>query len=331
MTPIATSPLYPPFLGALVAFSQLTRAGAPSTGNEAATEGVPVGYSSHFATAGQITLHYVEGGSGNVVVLLHGWPETWRAWRKVMPLLAVNYRVIAVDLPGLGESDASPSGYDKRTLARHVHALLAVLGHRRVALVGHDLGAAVAYAYAKQFPEEVNKLVVMDDPIPGLKDWNDVRSKWPRWHFAFHSLPDLPEQLVTGREYTYLSWFYRNAYQKAAISDEDIRLYVAAYSKPASLHAGFEYYRAFEQDAADNSNDHAPLDMPVLALGGDHSPWRTYLYEQLQGNAISLEGAVVPECGHFIPEEQPKWLAEHVRLFLDPTPPLNTRYLIGGW
>jgi pimeloyl-ACP methyl ester carboxylesterase len=331
MTTIATSTLYPSFFGALVALAQITCLGAQSTANKPTTEGIPVGFSSQFAKAGQITLHYLDGGSGSVVVLLHGWPETWRAWRKVMPLLAVNHRVIAVDLPGLGESDASPSGYDKRTLARHVHALLTVLGHRRVALVGHDLGAAVAYAYAKQFPDEVNKLVVMDDPIPGLKDWNDVRSKWPRWHFAFHSLPDLPEQLVTGREYAYLSWFYRNAYQKAAINEEDMRLYVAAYSKAASLHAGFEYYRAFEQDAADNSNDHTPLEMPVLALGGDHSPWKTYLYEQLQGNAISLEGAVVPECGHFIPEERPEWLAEHVQQFLDPTMRGTGDISSGGW
>jgi pimeloyl-ACP methyl ester carboxylesterase len=134
--------------------------------NEPTAEGIPAGFSSRLAKAGQINLHYVEGGSGSVVALLHGWPETWRAWRKVMSLLAVNYRVIAVDLPGLGESDGSPSGYDKRTLARHVHALLAVLGHKRIALVGHDLGAAVAYAYAKQFPDDVVKLVVMDDPTP---------------------------------------------------------------------------------------------------------------------------------------------------------------------
>src|SRR5262249_12905699 len=150
----------------------------------------------------------------------HGWPATWRLWRKVMPLLAAAGRhVLAVDMPGLGESASPSRGYDKRSLARDVNALVVMLGYPRVALVGHDLGAAVAYAYARQFPEQVERLALLDDPIPGLSGWNDVRGQWPRWHFAFHSVPDLPERLVSGREYEYLTWFYRNAYQKEAITE----------------------------------------------------------------------------------------------------------------
>jgi pimeloyl-ACP methyl ester carboxylesterase len=278
---------------------------------------LPQGFTSHFIDVNGASIHYVEGGSGSVVVLLHGWPQTWRAWRKLMPLLASRHHVIAVDMPGLGDSGTPSTGYDKRSLARDVRALLVGLGHQQVILVGHDLGAAVAYAFARQFPNAVTRLVVMDDPIPGLKNWDEVKGKWPRWHFAFHSVPGLPEALVSGRELAYLNWFYHNAYQTDAITDEDARLYAAAYARPAALHAGFEYYRAFDQDAADNARDDGPLPMPVLALGGDHSPWKSYLYEQLQGRAVSLQGAVVPDCGHFIPEEQPQWLAEQLRQFID--------------
>jgi pimeloyl-ACP methyl ester carboxylesterase len=215
----------------------------------------------------------------------------------------------------LGGSAPSPRGYDKRTIAQELHALLVANGHPRATLVAHDIGAAVAYSYAKQFPEGVDKLVLMDDPLPGLKDWNDVRGKWPRWHFAFNALRDLPEQLVSGKEYEYLSWFYRNAFQKGAITEDDARIYAASYANPSSLHAGFEYYRAFEADAVDNAADASVLHMPTLVLGGDHSPWGTFLAEQLEGRATALHRDVALECGHFIPEEQPAWLVTRLETF----------------
>jgi len=282
----------------------------------APTGDIPTGFTSRHALVDGARIHYVEGGEGPVLVLLHGWPQTWRAWRKVMPLLATDFHIIAIDTPGLGDSDLPTDGYDKRSLARRIQALVSGLGHARFALIGHDLGASIAYAYALQFPAELTHLAVMDDPIPGLKDWDTVKGKWPRWHFAFHAIPHLPEALVSGRELTYLNWFYGNAFQKGAITNADARLYAEAYARPASLHAGFEYYRAFAKDAADNAANDALLTMPVLALGGDHSPWRSYLYEQLEGRAVLLEGDVVPDCGHFIAEEQPAWLARKLRAFL---------------
>jgi pimeloyl-ACP methyl ester carboxylesterase len=232
-----------------------------------------------------------------------------------MPLLAAHHHVIAVDLRGAGDSDAPPSGYDKRTLAQDVHAVVATLGQQRLALVGHDIGAAVAYAYANQFPDDVTKLVVIDGPIPGLKGWAEVRAQ--RWHFGFHDQPGLAERLVTGREYEYFSWFFGNAYQKDAITEADARVYARAYARPASLHAGFEYYRAFEQDAADNQRVTLPLKMPVLALAGEQSAWKTLMADQLEGRATTLEGAVVPASGHFVPEEQPGLLVDRLRQFID--------------
>jgi pimeloyl-ACP methyl ester carboxylesterase len=130
-------------------------------------------------------------------------------------------------------------------------------------------------------------------------------------------VPNLPETLVSGKEKAYLSNFYNNAYQKTAMAEEDIDRYVASYARPESLHAGFEYYRAFEQDARDNAEDSTALSMPVLALGGEYSPWKEHPYVQLQGLADSLEGDVVPECGHFIQEEQPEWLAARLRKFFE--------------
>ncbi|GHO50402.1 alpha/beta fold hydrolase [Ktedonospora formicarum] len=283
------------------------------------TASLPDGFVHRFTKVNEMTLHAVEGGHGDIIVLLHGWPATWRVWRKVLPNLATQYHVIAIDLPGLGGSDPSPSGYEKASIAREIHAHLSTLGHKHIYLVGHDIGAAVAYAYARQFADEVLKLVVMDDPLPGLKEWERAREQWPRWHFAFHSLSNLPEQLVAGKEFTYLSWFYQNAYQKDAISDEERHVYAASYARPSSLHAGFEYYRAFELDAQYNEQHAAILSMPILAIGGEHSPWKDILSTQLQDYASSLQGAIVPACGHFIPEERPDWVIEHLpRFFSSP-------------
>jgi pimeloyl-ACP methyl ester carboxylesterase len=274
-------------------------------------------FTSTATQAGAVRWHYVTGGSGDVVVLLHGWPETWFEWRDVMPHIAKRYRVIAVDLPGLGDSSAAER-YDKKTLAQHLRKLLTDLKITSFHLVGHDMGGIVAYAYARQFPGDLKTVSLVDTPIPGLTGWEGLRSQWPRWHFAFHNLPDLPEALVSGRERIYLNWFFQTlAYNKAVFSEARVDRYVQAYSKPSSLHAGFEYYRAFEQDALDNQDhESAKLAVPLLSIGGANSRLNKYVVDQLRTSTTQLTGDLAPQSGHWIPEEQPEWLARRLMEFI---------------
>src|SRR3954453_21516240 len=208
-------------------------------------------FSHHTASVNGVQLHYVIGGHGDSVVLLHGWPETWYEWRHVMPALAKNYTVIAPDLRGLGDSSKPLTGYDGKTTAEDIHQLVTQLGFKTIFLVGHDIGTQVAYSYAAAHPAEVKKLVMMDLTIPGF----EVPGRPPIWWRVFHETPDIPEALVQGKELMYLTWFYRNlAYNPAAITQADINEFVSHYSAPGGMRAGFEYYRAFAQDAIQNQN-----------------------------------------------------------------------------
>jgi pimeloyl-ACP methyl ester carboxylesterase len=222
-------------------------------------------FSHNTASVNGIQLHYVIGGQGDPVVLLHGWPETWYAWHKVMPALAKNYTVIAPDLRGLGDSSKPTTGYDGKTVAEDIHQLVTKLGFDTIFLVGHDIGTQIAYSYAAAHPTEVEKLAVMDLTIPGFAPPGIT----PRWWFFFHQTPDVPEALVQGKEMEYLSYHLRGlAYNTAAITQEAINEYVSKYSAPGGMRAGFEYYRAIPQDAIQNENySKTNLTMPVLALG----------------------------------------------------------------
>jgi pimeloyl-ACP methyl ester carboxylesterase len=259
----------------------------------------------------------VIAGSGEPVVLLHGWPQTWFEWRRIIPALAAKYTVVAPDLRGLGDSSKPPSGYDKRTVAGDIYKLVRKLGLERINLVGHDWGGPTAYAYAAAHPEDVRKLVILDVSIP-----NETWEKFPMfnrrgtWHLTFHGVRDLPEALVTGRERTYLSWFYRSAaYNPDAISDAEVDEYVRCYSAPGGLRAGFEYYRAIRTDI-DHNKEHAKtkLTMPVLALGGDRGFGQATLLS-MRELADNVRGGVIEHCGHWIAEEQPAYLIEQLTTF----------------
>ena len=261
-----------------------------------------------------VTLHYVTAGAGPPLVLLHGWPQTWYEWRHVIPDLAEDYTVIAPDLRGMGDSDKPLTGYDKRTVADDVRALVHHLGHEEISLVGHDWGMPTAYAYAARYRDEVDALAVLEAGLPGVRE----DEKGHLWHTRFHGVQDLPERLVAGQEDFYLSWFYREgAYDPSAIDDEAREEYVRCYSAPGGLRGGFEYYRAYDTDAAHNA-EHAetPLEMPVLALGGEAS-FRSLPINDMETVATDVDGEVVERAGHWIPEERPDYLVDRLTSFLE--------------
>jgi len=266
----------------------------------------------------RVTLHVVIAGNvaGDPVVLLHGWPQTWHEWRKLIPLLGARYRLIIPDLAGLGDS-SRPDAYDKKAIASHLREMCEQLGPSRFHLVGHDWGGPTAFALACALPERVRTLTILDVTIPGIGP--DISQGGRRWHHAFHMTPELPELLTHGREREYLSWFYREfSWQRDAITSADIDEYVRCYSRPGAMRAGFEYYRALPQDRQDNRRlleSGFRLAMPVLALGGAKTEARGRAeepLESLRAIARDVRGGAIAECGHFIPEEQPAVLAERL-------------------
>jgi pimeloyl-ACP methyl ester carboxylesterase len=280
-----------------------------------------VKFAHHTMALEGVSLHYVTAGSGDPVVLLHGWPQTWYEWRRIIPELAQRYRVIAPDMRGLGDSSRPATGYDKQTVAADIRRLVHKLGFEQILLVGHDWGGPVAYAYACEYPAEVRRLVILDVTIPN-ETWERIPQITRRggiWHVAFHSVRDLPEALIHGRERLYLSWFYRTAaYNPAAINEADIDEYVRCYSAPGALRAGFEYYRAIFTDIDHNKeNAKTKLRMPVLALGGERG-FRTAPLNCMKELAEDVRGGVVERSGHWIPEERPDYLLAQLLEFFAP-------------
>jgi pimeloyl-ACP methyl ester carboxylesterase len=278
----------------------------------------PSGFAHHTARVNDILLHYVIAGTGDPVVLLHGWPQTWYEWRKIIPALAERYTVIAPDMRGMGDSSKPLAGYDKRNIAHDIYQLVRQLGYERIFLVGHDWGGPVAYAYACAHPADVRKLVILDVPLPGA-GLEQALAFRPRsvWHVQFHYVRDLPEALVAGRERTYLTWFYRTAYDPTIITEEAIDEYVRCYSAPGGLRAGFEYYRAIFTDVEHNQeNAKTKLKMPVLALGGENG-FGEMTIKSMQQLAEDVRGSVIERCGHWIPEECPEYLTKQLFSFFN--------------
>ncbi len=284
-------------------------------------QGFETQFSHHYADANGVRLHYVMGGAANgpLVVLLHGWPQTWYTWRNIMPSLAkAGYRVVAVDYRGAGESEKPLAGYDKATMAADIRALIDGLGATKVHLVGRDIGVMVAYAYATQWPDEVASITMLDVPIPATAAWNEAKHKPDPelWHFGLFQQRDIAEMVVAGHEYAFIRDFYlKRAYRQVA--DEDIAVYAKAYAAPGGLRAGFELYRAFPEDERRFAEfEKRKLPMPILALAGDKSNGLTEL-SMAKELGTDVRGGVAPDTGHWLPDENPEFLTQQLIAFFE--------------
>src|SRR5271170_2554756 len=259
--------------------------------------------SSRTAEVGGVTLHYLTAGHGPALILLHGYTQTSRMWRPIIPQLAERFTVIAPDLPGIGDSSIPADGLDMKTAAIRMHALARSLGVQKAEVVGHDIGLMVAYAYAAQFPTEVTKLVVMDAFLPGVAGWEAVYNDPNIWHFRFNG--PTPEALVQGRERIYFQYFWNDlaADKTRSLPQADREAYIAAYSRPGRMRSAWGYFVSFPQAAKDFAVlSQTKLNMPVLAIGGDKSLGDA-LGAQMKLVASNVTVVVLKNTGHWIMEE----------------------------
>lgn len=266
-------------------------------------------------------IHYVIGGKGKPLVLLHGFPETWYTWRHIMPELAKQYTVIAPDMTGLGDSESSTIGYDQHSVAMDILGLVNQLGYTKINLVAHDLGVFIAYDYTVTNPDAVEKLAVLEVGIPdeNMEKMPVISRKNKNlWWFALHNVADLPEILIKGNEKAYLSWFYNHSsFNSSVFTSKVIKEYTRTYSKTEVLKAALGYYRAiFKNIDLNKQYENKKINIPVLALGGDHS-FGLYPMHSFQQRATNVEGGIIENCGHFIAEEQPEVLTKLLLKFLN--------------
>jgi pimeloyl-ACP methyl ester carboxylesterase len=300
----------------------------PAADDTAAASGapnLPAGFTdtftSRYVDAGDVRLHAVIGGNGPPLLLVHGWPETWYAWRLLMPALARDFQVIAVDQRGIGLSDKPADGYDTGTLAGDLAALMDSLGHQRFAVVGHDTGFAISYALAADHPDRVDRIALAEIPgPPGTAPAPPLFVPGPvndrLWHIPFNRVEKLPEQLVTGREDVFFG--YEFAIQGGKLPDDVVAYYVRLLSNPDSLRGSLGFYRAFDTTVAQNQRRKTtPLTMPVLAIGGAAS-YGDHVAEAMRLVADDVQGVVIPAAGHWLAEEAPDQMLATLTEFLAP-------------
>jgi pimeloyl-ACP methyl ester carboxylesterase len=278
-------------------------------------------FTSRYIDTGAVRLHAVVGGEGPPLLLVHGWPETWYAWRLVMPALARDFRVIAVDQRGIGLSDKSQGGYDTGTQARDLVALMGALGHERFALVGHDTGFTIGYALAADHPERVDRVALAEIPGPPTGTHSPplfvpAPLNNRLWHIPFNRVETLPEQLIAGREDVFFG--YEFAIQGGTLPADVIAYYVRLLATPDALRGSLGWYRAFDTILAQNNQRTSrKLTMPVLAIGGAAS-YGAHVGEAMQPLADDVQGVVIPDSGHWVAEEAPEAMLAALTAFLAP-------------
>ena len=278
----------------------------------------------HTLHANGIRQYFVEAGEGPPVILLHGFPETSFAWRHQIPALAERYRVIAPDLRGYGETDKPASGYDKRTMAQDIVALMDALGLAKVALVGHDRGARVATRFAKDHPQRLDRLVVMDNvPTRIVARSLNARTARAYWFFFFHLVPELPEALIAGREDLWLRHFFSDwCYNPHTITGADFDIYVQAYRRPGAVRGAMSDYRANGEDVAQDQVDaEVKIACPVMALWGADFEAVGKMFDMAAvwaEMALDVRAEPIDQCGHLPQEEQPERVNGLLLEFLEP-------------
>ena len=303
---------------------------SPSTpegpGSVAGAPNLPDGFTgtftSRYVDTGELRQHVVTGGDGPPLLLVHGWPQTWYAWRLVMPALARHFQVIAPDQRGTGLSGRPEDGYDTGTLAADLAALMDALGHRRFAVAGHDTGMWIGYALAADHPDRVARLAVAETPLPGVSPspplFANAHLNNALWHFAFNRLAEVNDQLAAGREDVYFGWQFAT---KAArpLPDYAVRHYIDTLAAdPAALHASFAIYRALDATIAQNQQRKTRrLRIPVLGIGGAHS-LREQVADTMKLTADDVQTLVIPGCGHHPAEETPDETLDALTAFLAP-------------
>lgn len=271
---------------------------------------------------GDCLLHIVETGQdhSDSVIFLHGWPEDWTEWRRIMKHAGRTHHVVALDLPGIGESHGARPGGEKSVIADIIHHVVQILGLKEYTIIGHDAGAMVAYAYLRMFPSEIKAAVLISSVVPGVEPWSKVLANPYIWHFAFHNTPELPEALVTGNQRIYFDYFFDILTKDHSAIDNPARdHYVSAYGSPEALHAGFEWYRAFGKDAETNRKDTAKIDVPLLYLRGEFEggDLDEYVNGFHKAGVSSVTSARIPGSGHFTPEENPDAVWAEIVRFIE--------------
>lgn len=310
------------------AHAQVTDKGNPYQGIDVSDEALVrtlKGFKNGFAEVNGVRLHYVEGGEGTPVVLLPGWPETWWAFHKIMPALAAQHRVIAVDIRGMGASDKPAGGYDKKTMARDIHALINSLGYQKAHIVGHDIGSQTAYPFAALYPEATASTTYLD--VAGLPDYvgdlkllpdkdtsSPFRDNFFIWWFAFHQVHGMPEELIEGRAHIYQQWFWdAMLVNKAGMTDLDRAVYAHAYNTKDAIRAGDGWYQTFPQDLRDNRTFPAKIDVPSLGIGGIGNGLLT---DFMTARIANPKFHPLPGVGHYVAEEAPDEVSRAILQFI---------------
>jgi pimeloyl-ACP methyl ester carboxylesterase len=273
------------------------------------------GFISGKAKVNGTMLHYVRGGTGPTVILLHGFPQDWYEFRQIMPRLAKKFTVVAVDLRGIGGSEATARGYDAANMAEDIHQLTEQLQLKPVYVVGHDLGGMVAYAFVRRYPQVTRGAMILDVPLPGIEGWDDIQGHPAMWHVRFMQVPGLPEKLVAGRQADYFGYFFNFG----KFTPGDAAHFVKAYATPVQLHAVFEMFRAFPANAQFNAAQHGPNEVPLFLAAGDGSPFAQLVPKMAEGlranGCAHVETGLIRGAVHYVVEDQPEAVADLIERY----------------